>query len=543
MIRRFFVRLPDGRQVHYRRAGSGPAVVLLHQSPASSAELLSLIHDLAGHWTVFAPDTAGNGLSDPLQLAVPGMADYATALVSFMDSVQLERAAIYGFHSGAACALAVAHAYPQRVSAVIANGYTHMAPELLDDILNNYLVPLSLDWSGAHLAWAWARIREQFLFFPWYRADAEHQLGTGMPRTEVLQTAVMDLLRAGEHYIAPYRAAFTYNRDIALRQMQVPTLVMTAKTDALYPYLDKMPPPAPTVRVARPSNYAAARQELHAMLEQHAPRDGAPAGPSTAGNECCQQLLWDSVQLPAGSLLARRATVRGTPAGSQAVLFCHDSAGSASSMQHYMRPLLGQHDVLAFDLPGNGESDDFDTAPHDAGTQADILAAASQALGYATVSVVAEGDSAVVALELARRHPQLVRHVALANLNEFKLLQATADHTPALTPLALQAHGEHLLTAWHRARDEALFVPWYQTAAVNRRPVTAAELEPLLLQQRALDILKSRTRAPQALQKRLNCPLTERLMQLAQPLFTANASRSAAGAAQFMTEYAQHQAR
>jgi hypothetical protein len=103
----------------------------------------------------------------------------------------------------------------------------------------------------------------------------------------------------------------------------------------------------------------------------------------------------------------------------------------------------------------------------------------------------------------------------------------------------LQAHGEHLLSAWHQARDEALFVPWYLTAAANRRQVQAAELEPALLQQRALDILKSRSTAPLSRQRRLAYPLAESLQQLQMPIYAANVARCADGAASFMAEAVQ----
>ena len=41
-IRRDIVQLGE-RRVHYRVAGEGPPVVLLHQSPRNSAELLPLM--------------------------------------------------------------------------------------------------------------------------------------------------------------------------------------------------------------------------------------------------------------------------------------------------------------------------------------------------------------------------------------------------------------------------------------------------------------------------------------------------------------------
>ena len=98
-IKRHFVTI-DGRwgprQVHYRRCGDGPALLLLHQSPQSSAEYVSLM----GHWgewfTVIAPDHPGYGISDPLGDPAANMEEFAVALAEFMNSIGLESAAVYG---------------------------------------------------------------------------------------------------------------------------------------------------------------------------------------------------------------------------------------------------------------------------------------------------------------------------------------------------------------------------------------------------------------------------------------------------------------
>ena len=54
-ITRHMATIRGERQVHYRRGGSGPPVILLHQSPNSSQEYIPLITDLAEDYTVFAP--------------------------------------------------------------------------------------------------------------------------------------------------------------------------------------------------------------------------------------------------------------------------------------------------------------------------------------------------------------------------------------------------------------------------------------------------------------------------------------------------------
>jgi pimeloyl-ACP methyl ester carboxylesterase len=83
-MRRCFVTVGQ-RQVHYRRAGEGPPVVLLHGSPRSSLALVELIEALAGRFCVIALDTPGYGTSDALPTARPSIADYAEAVGSASD--------------------------------------------------------------------------------------------------------------------------------------------------------------------------------------------------------------------------------------------------------------------------------------------------------------------------------------------------------------------------------------------------------------------------------------------------------------------------
>ena len=67
-----FVAVPHG-QVHFRYGGSGPVVVMLHDSPRSSALHASNIEWLGEHFTVIALDMPGYGNSTPLPQDVPGI--------------------------------------------------------------------------------------------------------------------------------------------------------------------------------------------------------------------------------------------------------------------------------------------------------------------------------------------------------------------------------------------------------------------------------------------------------------------------------------
>ena len=62
-ITRHILTIPGtGRKVHYRRCGEGPALLMVHQSPRSSAEYSALMQAWGQHFTCIAPDTPGFGL-------------------------------------------------------------------------------------------------------------------------------------------------------------------------------------------------------------------------------------------------------------------------------------------------------------------------------------------------------------------------------------------------------------------------------------------------------------------------------------------------
>ncbi|MGY6405650.1 alpha/beta fold hydrolase, partial [Vibrio parahaemolyticus] len=79
----------DGRLVHYRRAGQGPVLLALHQSPRDSAELLPLMQAIAPFATVIAPDNPGFGLSDPLPTGPATVDRFADGVDRLMEALGL----------------------------------------------------------------------------------------------------------------------------------------------------------------------------------------------------------------------------------------------------------------------------------------------------------------------------------------------------------------------------------------------------------------------------------------------------------------------
>lgn len=251
-IRRGFVELDDAR-IHYRHAGedTGHApVVLVHASPGSSQGLRPLIAALARDRRVFAPDTVGNGDS---VADIPEGADieyFADHLARALDRLGLERVDLYGTHTGASLATELALRQPQRVRALVLDGVGLYPPELQQELLERYAPALRLDRQGMYLAWIWHFVRDTFMFWPWYRLDAAHRRGIGLPAPEALHDKVVEVLKAARTYHLPYRAAIAYDKRAKIAQLRVPTLAACAREDMLAIYFDELATLVPQGRAA-----------------------------------------------------------------------------------------------------------------------------------------------------------------------------------------------------------------------------------------------------------------------------------------------------
>jgi len=79
----------------YRRAGEGPALLLLHGVGDSSAGWGPVLGELARHHTVIAPDLLGHGESDKPR-ADYSIAAYANGMRDLLDVLGVESATVVG---------------------------------------------------------------------------------------------------------------------------------------------------------------------------------------------------------------------------------------------------------------------------------------------------------------------------------------------------------------------------------------------------------------------------------------------------------------
>ena len=477
------------RQVHYRRAGEGPPVIMLHMSPRSSAECEPLMQDWSDSFTIFAPDTPGYGASDPLSGGPFDLSDFAHALAAFADSVGLDRFSLYGHHTGAMIAAEFARLYPARVTMTVANGYLVVTKDEREEILSNYFHDYTPQPDGQHLQHVWRRIRDQYMFFPWsVQTPAARTLMKSkftVPDPDIIQEDALDLLRTGVHEADGYGAAFRCDGSEILKDITTPCLVTAQPYDLLYEQLDRIPEDIPdSVSVDRFDTMDALNAAAKQLLMDHAVGD-APAVTATA---TIMDQAWKSyADTATGQLSIRRGHVgTGLP-----VVLIHNFGSSTSAWQPVVTALTGKRPFVALDLPGHGETG---SAWGDGEVTIDVCAnAVSEAMkniGIEACHLFSYGGGGLVALKLLERGEKDIRSWTAVDFWLFddeekaKLKDRLA---PILKP---EPYGQHLNQAWYMIRDSELFWPWFDPKpenAVNQPP----ETDPARLHRRVCDLLKA----------------------------------------------------
>ncbi|WP_449468132.1 alpha/beta hydrolase [Stenotrophomonas humi] len=459
-IQRRFVSL-NGRQVHYRIAGSGPVLLLIHQSPQNSRMWHAMMQRYADRYTVIAPDTPGFGYSDALPGNPMTIAEFGAATLAFIDAIGVQRFAVFGMHTGGLIATWLAWANPDRVAALVVDGYAAFTPE--ESVLygDAYLPPFVPQWDGSHLRWLWSRMREQKYYFPWYDGRAEAAMCIAPQTTQSSHDTVMDVLDVGDTYRAGYAAAFRHNDHHWVNELQMPSWLVFRHGDPLLAHMPRLRDvPAHVQLIEEPDGIAAMHIKMDAWLAQTLATEHAfVATPFTAS----QEDGW-------------RRRIVATAAGDMAV-WERAGAGPLHLVLHAPGTCPLSPSQLAAsegawllpDLPGHGASCETDSEL----TAAVIVDAVLSALRDETPLVIeAHGAAAgyVPALvdALGTRVQQVLLHSPwLLDAGEQALL---LDNLPTT---AIDRAGGYLCDAWQWERERHLLWPWMVPSAEARRRVDA----------------------------------------------------------------------
>lgn len=506
--------------MHYRVAGYGPPVVLLHDSPRSSAMHAELIAALADEFTAIAIDTPGYGRSTPLPSEPrPDISDYAAALGATLDALGIARCVVYGFHTSSKIALQFAAQAPERVALAVLDGLSLPPAPPDEDYVARYMSPFEPSADGAFLASQWTKIRDLHRFFPWFRRERASRLPLDLPDEAALHRYSLDVLLAGPHYSAAYSAAMRYAAVPAIARLRAPTVFMARQDDVLFRYLDALPPELPAgCSIERlPADAGTWRARLHALCHEHAVGLPPPPRAPDALSDASAGAVASYVDRPAGQVHLRRY---GAPGPRTPVLVLHETPGGPSSVATLAAALAGDRAVFVVDLPGLGASD---ALPHpDVSGYTEALRDVLDALALPQVDVVAEFTATPLAIDLARQLPDRVRRLVLDGvflLSAQERRELWRQYCPKLAP---RWDGTHLHSLWQRLRDQELTWPWY---ARSRDAIRAGEprLDAEHLYRQLLETLPQLEHYGDAANAALEYPVKDRLEEVHQPVLLPRA--------------------
>lgn len=450
MVSAQFVQVGE-RRVLVRHAGRGPALVLLHQSPQSSAALLPLIERFASRYAVFAPDTPGFGLSDPLSLAQPTIPALAAAVSALLDALGLERVLIYGVHTGASIAARLAQDRPERVAALVCDGLALFDADERQTLLDGYLPPFEPKWDGTHLLWLWARLREQTIFFPWHQGTRQARLHYPLATTPKLQADVMDLLAAGDGYRAGYRAPLLYTEGVlGASMLSVPTKILYRAADPLSAHFKRLPHLQPSVQ----AQVVADAEELAEVMRGFLDLQSGAASTALATAQVASAVAPSRRRVSTATGALALQIGPGNP--EQTTLLLPDIGQAA--IDEALPPGPGR--TLVLDLPGHGGSDRWLSGSSlSAEALAEAVLHAVETLHTGPLRLRAVGGSAPFAAAIARQLG--TRCTELTLIDPLPLDEAEAAYfLGGLPDLEPHGTGAHLLAAWSWARLRHLFWPW-----------------------------------------------------------------------------------
>ncbi len=509
-VTRHFVNVGD-RQVHYRSVGEGPAVLLVHETPMTGVMLLPLAHKLANlGMTAIALDTPGYGISDRLPQPqwpdYPMIEDYADALVETIPALGMEKAHIYGSHTGALIVLEAGVRHPNGVGGVVVDGIPIFDKAMNMALVNPQNIPTyPRQQNGTHLLQLWHRYRDHILFWPWWNLRSDATLPFPLPTAEWLQDRWLDWILPGDLYAHSYHGAFRYEVAPALAATRARTVLSAHDGDFLKWGMESLPK-SQLKRV----DYARMSHEQHApWLVKWLGKAPLPAAPEAPEPTPLPGRISRTYASDGSRQLLVRRQADAAVASQRPLVLVPDAPDTGSGLLPLLKELARTRPVHAIDAAGNGGSDPLSKQ---APAVADYVASyvkAIRSLGLKQIDLYGRGTGAVIALELALAMPRAVGKLVLDAypLDAPDARKALLKH-PHIS-LEPELDGTHLQRAWTMVRDHEIHHPWFDRVPASRRHNDMPSADEL--HRRVLEVLKSPTSYDVAPRATWAHPLEQRL--------------------------------
>jgi pimeloyl-ACP methyl ester carboxylesterase len=225
---------------HYRVAGQGKPVVLLHPSPRSGRMFEPLGKFLSDTCQVIIPDLPGYGETTAIPETVSSLYDVVVFLDEFLEALGHSAYTLYGSATGAQLGIAYALTHPEKVSKLLLDNCAHFSEESYQKIVDRYFIDLNPQADGRHLTLLWEHVQASTEFFPWFEKLESNRIAPQPMPAAMLQDTVTDYLKAGPRYAELYRAAFLHERAEKVQALEVDTVLFRWKGSILLKAIDTL---------------------------------------------------------------------------------------------------------------------------------------------------------------------------------------------------------------------------------------------------------------------------------------------------------------
>ena len=485
IVRRDFVNVgteSDPKLLHYYVCGEGPAVILLHPSPASASSFLWLLPHLANHVTAIAIDTPGYGYSDEISSEVSDLRPYVDALEAFRVAMDIDTMVIYGSATGTQIAIEYSKAFPHACGELILDSIADFPTDEYHALLDNYFQDLSVDPSGSHLMKTWGMILDLMRFFPWHDSSKSGRLAVIPFTAEIVEAQLIQFLQAGAAYDKAYRVAFANERAENIQSVETRTTIIRSSGSLIKRYADRL------------DNY---QWPDHILMHHCGPsmderRDAIVtlvANATTAVVPVQLQHIEKVTDRQFISVLSQNCFVKRYGSGNEEWLIIHDIGSSSTAVNEIAEQIGESASVIAPDLPEHGATDvAIAMSDNYVVATALMLQELLDTAGIAAANILAVGESAAIALELQRIAPHFTKKIVLLD-------PLTNSEAIIANPVR---DGSHLAIIWHALRNRQLYYPrddWTEEGKL----LGELQLDAETINQQALDFLRSRKSYSRAL--------------------------------------------
>jgi pimeloyl-ACP methyl ester carboxylesterase len=465
----------DGRygQMHYRIAvppqadtTEHPPIIFFHQSPSSGRPFEGLVSEMGRDRIAIAVDTPGFGDSDAPP-SPPIIADYAAAMASFLDALNIGEVDVFGDHTGAKVAVELSLQQPDRVRRLVFNACPVYSPEKMAEMMEHLEAERPKDVvpeDGSHILHRWGGMKG------WYKPDAPMELYN---RDFCESLRGLDLAWYG------HNAAFAVKHSDNLPHVSQPILILCPDdglwdaTIAAGPYLKNGRilelPQFGMGAISQHSTEIARilREFLDEPAEDDLPREAPLAAPPapTIGKKSVRRRFVDT---RAGQVHIRLAEPENS--ARVPVMLLHMSPVSSRNFVPQLERLGADRLAFAADIPGFGESEAPTQLPS-IGDLADIMTDVIKEVGGGEpIDLMGDHTGAVIAIDLAARYPELIRKVALNTVPYFGAA-ARAERVAHSAYTEPAEDGAHLSSRWQSMAR--IYGPYMDMRAVETNFVEA----------------------------------------------------------------------